>query len=58
MSIKNSGKERIRKKFVLYKNIGRSRLFFRSVWIKEVFDGTRWRRSQILKEKPKSADNL
>jgi hypothetical protein len=56
MSIKNSGKERIRKKFVFYKNLGRNRLFFRTVWVKEVFDGTRWRRSQILKEKPKSTD--
>jgi len=52
MSIKNSGKERTRKKFVFYKNLGRSRIFFRYVWIKEVFDGTHWRKSQILKEEP------
>ncbi len=52
MSIKKSGKERIRKKFVLYKNLGRSKVFCRTIWVKEVFDGAHWRKSQVLKEKP------
>jgi hypothetical protein len=54
MSIKNSGKERIRKKFVVYKNTGRGSVFMGNVWIKELFDGTKWRLSQVFKQKPEN----
>jgi hypothetical protein len=52
MPRKKSGDERCRKKFVLYKNLGQTKVFLRTVWVKEIFDGTRWCKSQILTEKP------
>jgi predicted AlkP superfamily pyrophosphatase or phosphodiesterase len=52
MSIKNSGKERIRKKFVVIKSTDHGIVILRNIWIKELFDGTKWHKSHISKKKP------
>ncbi|MGK0406762.1 MAG: hypothetical protein ACJAZH_000579 [Roseivirga sp.] len=55
MSIKNSGKERIRKKFVIVKSTDRGMAFMRNIWIKEIFDGTKWHKTFISKKKPQKS---